>query len=73
MNDKLLHSVAGLLLALFFGDFYGSPAVGFLFAVVTGAAKEIWDYFGHGTSEFGDFLATVQGGLIGAFLIWVVA
>ena len=68
INDKVLHFTAGFLIALLAGCIL-DPITGFLTAAIIGAAKEIWDYFGHGTSDRDDLIATVQGGVIGCLLL----
>ena len=68
MNDKGLHMIAGLIISLVIGWMY-VPMIGLAVAIVAGIAKELWDYMGHGTSDFGDALATTEGGLIGVFLL----
>lgn len=71
MNDKALHMAAGLIISLVLGWIY-SPLIGLAVAIVAGIAKEVWDYCGHGTPDFGDALATIQGGCIGGLLVILV-
>ena len=68
MNDKALHFIAGLVIAIVLG-FVFNPLVGFLLAVSAGAAKELWDMMGYGTPELTDFVATAAGGALGAVTI----
>lgn len=72
MNDKMLHFIAGLLIALLFG-WLVYPAFGFFMAVLIGGLKEmVWDILlDRGTPEMRDFVATAQGGLVGCFLLWL--
>ena len=72
MNDKALHMVAGLIISFILGWLYG-PLVGLAASVVAGIAKEIWDYCGHGTPDFGDALATAEGGVVGGLLVIFVS
>lgn len=65
-HDKVLHFIGG-----FFLGFPGSaisPLAGIILAIAVGAGKEIYDYYGHGTPEWLDFVATVAGGLVGMTL-----
>lgn len=65
-KDKILHIIAGFVLALPFGLLH-APVVGFLAATVAGVAKEAWDDFSkRGTSDWVDTVATIAGGLAGA-------
>lgn len=61
MNDKLLHAIAGGLIAAFF-----MPVVGVTWAallvVLAGVGKEVFDYFRHGKPDVLDALATFVGG-----------
>jgi hypothetical protein len=65
--DKLLHLLVGISITAIVYPFGLIPAV----VVVSLAAigKEIWDYFGHGTPDPYDALATIAGG--GALLGWL--
>ena len=71
MNDKMIHMMAGLVIALLFGWLY-DPLIGLAASVVAGIAKEVWDYCGHGTPDFGDVLATAEGGVIGCILLFIL-
>ena len=72
MNDKSLHFIAGLFIALLFG-WLVYPAFGFFMAVLIGGLKEmVWDILlDRGTPEMRDFVATAQGGLTGCILLWL--
>lgn len=72
MNDKTLHMIAGLIIALLFG-WLVYPVFGFFMSVLMGGLKEmVWDILlDRGTSEMRDFVATAQGGLIGCILLWL--
>ena len=67
MNDKALHMIAGLIISLVLGWIY-NPLIGLAVAIVAGIAKEIWDYCGHGTSDFKDALTTAH--IIKSGLSW---
>lgn len=72
MNDKLMHLLAGVAISLLFGWLAHDALAGFTVALVAGVAKEAYDYFGHGTSDFNDFIATAQGGAIGLIILTVI-
>lgn len=72
MNDKMLHGLAGFTTALLVIIITNDIVVGLLAPFLAGAAKEIWDYFGHGTTERADLLATVQGGFVGCLFMLVL-
>ena len=67
-KDKLLHIVAGFIIAFVVGLFH--PLLGLTIAVIVGACKElVYDKaMNMGTPELNDFIATAFGGIIG-FLI----
>lgn len=75
--DKLLHFIAGLLIAqiasLLFGLFAGCylrVVLGWLAAVVITLGKEIWDKeTGKGVCSLEDFAAGLLGALVGAAII----
>jgi hypothetical protein len=73
MNDKLLHFIAGLIIALLFG-WLVYPAFGFFMSVLIGGLKEmVWDLcLDRGTPEMRDFVATAQGGLVGCGILMIV-
>ena len=70
-QDKKIHIGAGFLIALVVGFIFGSET-GLMAALIAGIAKEVWDYFGHGTCELNDFLATLQGGIAGFILLLII-
>ena len=70
-NDKMMHLGAGCAISLVAGILF-YPLLGLILTIITGIGKEIWDYFGHGTCELNDFLATLQGGIVG-FIILMIA
>lgn len=72
MNDKVLHFIAGLIIALLFG-WLVYPAFGFFMSVLAGGLKEmVWDILlNRGTPEMRDFVATAKGGLVGCILLWL--
>ena len=46
--------------------------IGFTSALLAGVAKEIYDYYGHGTSEMNDIISTAQGGAIGLLILIIM-
>lgn len=70
-TDKGGHFVAGAIIALGFGAFFG-PCIGLAAAVAAGACKEWRDSTGRGHVEFLDFLATAAGGAVafGGMALW---
>ena len=72
MNDKMKHLLAGVVISLLFGWFSHDVLIGFTSALLAGIAKEIYDYFGHGTSELNDIIATAQGGVVGLVVLVVM-
>ena len=64
-KDKKGHLIAGFLIGLL---------LNFWFAVLAGAAKEIYDYFNpkKHTVELADFIFTAAGGLIAALIKTVI-
>ena len=69
--DKLLHFVAGVAVALFFGLVL-SPWAALPAAVLVGGFKELFDSFYPDTHTVDplDFLATGFGGVLGAGVLW---
>jgi uncharacterized membrane protein len=68
MNDKTLHFIAGFIIAVVISFIY-NPWAGAIVATLAGIGKEIYDYFYGGTTEWDDFLVTMQGGCFGAVLV----
>lgn len=66
--DKKLHMLIGFAIGMVLG-FLIHPYAGLAASVVAGVAKEVWDKYNGGDSDFiGDVAATVIGGGFGAFL-----
>ena len=72
MNDKLMHLLAGVAISLLFGWLAHDALAGFTSALVAGVAKEVYDYYGSGTSELNDIIATAQGGVVGLVVLVVI-
>lgn len=78
-SDKLLHFIAGLVVAqIAFAlldlatTMWWSAFLAFLVAAVVGGIKEAWDVK-HGVPNVADFVATMVGGLVGALLAIPIA
>jgi hypothetical protein len=77
-KDKLYHVAAGFAAAVF-GALVFSPMVGFLFAILAGLAKELFDlarlkWFNPTGKEIadpdiGDLVATILGGAVGLITV----
>ena len=61
--DKQAHIFAGAAIASAVA-LYTTPLYGLAAGVIAGAAKEIYDRTGRGTSDFKDFLATALGATV---------
>ncbi len=61
--DKQAHFLGGMAIAALLCPYMFLWA--FFVAGFAGAAKEVRDYYGNGTVDFGDLLATVLGGAAG--------
>lgn len=68
--DKQAHFWAGMAICLAVSLFAG-PFIGLLIATAAGVIKEILDYFGKGTPDVLDAVATFLGALVGFGLIFV--
>lgn len=69
MGDKILHLIAGAVIFVLAYILSGNYYISLISVTVAGLSKEVWDYFGHGTSELKDFTATMLGGGVGLVLI----
>lgn len=68
--DKQAHFWAGLAICLATSLFAG-PFVGVIIAVMAGILKEILDYFGKGTPDVLDAVATALGAAVGFGLMFI--
>jgi len=66
--DKLLHFLAGYIIANITTYFYGWE-IGVAMSIIAGALKELYDSTGRGEVDFWDFMYTIFGGVLNA-LIW---
>lgn len=66
MNDKILHLMAGALVAMLARLYGFTPAEAIVAAAVLGLGKEVYDLkSGKGTPDPIDFAATALGGAVG--------
>ncbi|GLI56319.1 hypothetical protein PM10SUCC1_18330 [Propionigenium maris DSM 9537] len=63
-GDKVVHLLAGALIALTALLLTGNSLIAVAMAVVAGAWKEWWDSRGHGQVELADLMATIVGGIL---------
>ena len=70
-TDKLLHFIAGLLIAQI-GTAIGGTEIGLAAACVAAAAKETYDEVKGGGFSLGDLLATTIGGITGIALAAII-
>lgn len=59
--DKILHLLAGFIIASLLAPFIGA-LLAITTAAVVGLLKEAYDSTGRGNVEFGDFIVTAAGG-----------
>jgi hypothetical protein len=64
LNDKVLHLIAGFLIATASLIFFRDPWVCFGIAMTAGLAKEIYDLYHDGVADWMDWFATIGGGLV---------
>ena len=69
INDKVLHFIAGFVIAILVA-YFTQPIIGFALAAIAGASKEMWDYYNGGCPDPADFIVTVIGGVCGS-LLWL--
>ena len=69
-QDKKLHLLAGLGIAIIFG--WQNPLIGLAAGFVAGVAKEVYDYLDYGLYDKQDMFYTWAGSLLGAELCYLV-
>ena len=69
-QDKKLHLLAGLGIAIIFG--WHNPLIGLAAGFIAGIAKEVYDYLDYGLFDKYDMFATWAGSLLGAGFCCVV-
>lgn len=72
-HDKLLHFIAGGVIASFFAIVIGATAeYCVLFSAIAGCIKEAVDEWRNpGTWSYADLLATILGGLVIQIEVWI--
>jgi hypothetical protein len=70
--DKLLHLIAGMLIAGVVGIIPSFANYAFIVAVVAGVAKEVYDEFSYGGWDSFDLLYTAIGGAVMQLFVWVL-
>lgn len=63
MNDKVLHLIAGFVIAAG-SSLFCLPWACFSIAAGAGLAKEVYDYFTGGVSDWYDLMATIAGAML---------
>lgn len=70
--DKLLHFIAGMLIAGGVGIIPCFANYAFIVAVVAGVAKEVYDEFSYGGWDSIDLLYTAIGGAVMQLFVWIL-
>ena len=69
-QDKKLHLLAGLGIAIIFG--WHNPLIGLGAGFVAGVAKEVYDYLDYGCFDKLDMFYTWAGSLLGVCLCYII-
>ena len=69
-QDKKLHLLAGLGIAIIFG--WQNPLIGLGAGIIAGVAKEVYDYLDYGLFDKQDMFYTWAGSLLGAGLVYIL-
>lgn len=70
--DKLLHLIAGMLIAGVVGIIPCFANYALIVAVVAGVAKEVYDEFSYGGWDSADLLYTAIGGVVMQLFVWIL-
>lgn len=70
--DKLLHFIAGMLIAGIVGIIPCFANYAFIVAVIAGVAKEVYDEFSYGGWDSLDLLYTALGGAVMQGFVWIL-
>lgn len=64
--DKIIHFIAGMILAAFSAYFMGASVIILYLPIVMGIAKEVYDFYHQPmhAPEFADFCCTAAGGAV---------
>lgn len=67
--DKVVHFIAGFVIAFVVAFIFDSPDAGFFVAFVAGLTKELYDNYFWNNGSYLDWFATILGGGL-LLLIW---
>lgn len=67
--DKVVHFIAGFVIALIVAFIVKVPDYGFGAAFIAGLAKERYDHEVYGKGSYADWFATIAGGAL-LWLLW---
>lgn len=70
--DKLLHFIAGMIIAGVVGIIPCFANYALIVAVIAGVAKEVYDEFSYGGWDSFDLLYTAIGGAVMQLFVWVL-
>lgn len=71
-TDRLLHFIAGTLIAALFALVFPATAPGCMVpALLAGACKEAWDQFDYGGWDWTDLAYTAAGGMVVQLFAWL--
>lgn len=70
--DKLLHFIAGMLIAGIVGIIPCFANYALVVAVIAGVAKEVYDEFSYGGWDSLDLLYTAIGGAVMQIFVWIL-
>ncbi len=70
--DKLLHFIAGMLIAGVVGVIPCFTNYAFIVAVIAGVVKEVYDEFSYGGWDSLDLLYTAIGGAVMQIFAWIL-
>ena len=71
-SDKMLHLIAGMLIAGVVGIIPCFANYALIVAVVAGVAKEVYDEFSYGGWDSIDLLYTAIGGAVMQLFVWIL-
>jgi len=71
MNDKILHFIAGGVVAAPVAVAFG-PLAGLAAGSIAGLTKEVLDQARYGGFDMADLLATISGAAVGAGIIYLI-
>ena len=69
-QDKKLHLLAGIVIAIIFG--WQNPLIGLGAGFLAGVGKELYDEYDYGGFDKYDMFATWAGAVLGAGLVYIL-